>query len=110
MIGLALIVFSIGIVEIGRGLYLRNQLSHAVDVAAREILTDLDASDAELEASIRSNFYAGDQAALLVTLGSETLDGAAFRSIKLNYPLELLIPALSLDTVQVSVVRRVPAG
>lgn len=110
MIGLVLIMFSIGIVEIGRGLYLRNQLSHVIDVAARQVLTNMNASDADLETSIRTNFSAGDPNALLVTLGSETLDGTTFRSIKLNYPLELLIPALSLDVVQVSLMRRVPAG
>lgn len=110
IICLVLIVFSVGIVEIGRGLYLRNQLLHAVDVAARQIITNLNASDVELESAIRTRFSAGTPDALQVTLGVETLDGITFRTIKINYPLDLMIPALNLETIPVTVARRMPAG
>lgn len=108
MIGFVLMLFCIGTLEIGRGLYLRNQLSHALDSAARGVLTGIAASDDDVEAAISSGFYADDPTLLEISLGIETIDSTVYRTVTLGYPLDLLIPGLSGGVIQITLDRRIP--
>ena len=107
IIAWVLILVCIGTVELGRGLYVRNELSYAADHAARMILMS-DAFDQELEDAVRSRFLGADDD-LVVVFGKETSGAPAisYRTVVLTYPFKLLIPGLS-DTISLSVNRRVP--
>ena len=115
MIVWALIFLCLGIMEIGRGLHVRNEMSYAADLAARRILTFeaysgtvLQPSDEKaLEQEVRKAFKGARPEDLSVTFPLE--EGGDFRIILLEHPFSLLIPGLR-GTFDMTVSRRVPIG
>jgi Flp pilus assembly protein TadG len=105
----ALILVCLGVIEFGRGLHVRNEMSSAGDRAARMILTNPAVTDGDLAVSVREAFISPKPELLEVTFGTETADGIAFRTMLIQYPLSLLIPGLG-DPITLTVSRRVPTG
>ena len=103
IIAQVMIFASLGVIEFGRGLYVRNQLSYVADFAARKILIGI--ADGELEAQIREEFHGGAPERLEITLPPED---NGFRAVQLSYPVTLLIPAFAANSFTISVVRLVP--
>lgn len=133
IVSLLLVVLSLGIVEFGRGLYVRNQLSYAADLVARKVLLQGSAAvptltqtgllgtaltttssataqllDSVLETDLRAAFTSGDPGLLQVVLGTETADGIAFRTVSVSYPMPLLVPGLVSAAINLRVARRIP--
>lgn len=108
IISLVLVLVTLGVIEFGRGLNIRNQLSQAADYGARKILTDKQISDSALETTVRSAFSAADGGVLTVTIGAESVNGVQFRTITLSYPFTPLIPGLSSGQINLSLARRTP--
>lgn len=108
LVALMAITLFLGIIEFGRGLYMRNQMSYAVDIAARKILTDPAAAESELETLIRDAISFGASGDLAVSFGTETINGTPFRNLFVSYPVTLLIPDLSKGTFTLRINRRVP--
>jgi Flp pilus assembly protein TadG len=103
-----LVLVTFGVIELGRGLNVRNQLSQAADYGARKILIDKQISDGALESEIRSAFAAPAPALLQVTIGAETVDGLQFRTVTLRYPFTLLIPGVLSGAIDLRLARRTP--
>ena len=108
LIAMVAICVFLGIVEFGRALYMRNELSYAADLAARKILVNPLVATADLETTIRSSLTFGDSEELQLTFGTESVDGASFRTLSVRQPLTLLIPNLSNAGVVFTIDRRVP--
>lgn len=108
IISLVLMLVVLGVIEFGRGLNMRNQLSQAADYGARQILTNKAITDSALETSVRSAFIAGSSGSLTVTIGTETVNGIQFRTITLGYPFTPLVSGLANGTINLSVARRTP--
>lgn len=112
---LPLLLLSLGIVEFGRALFVRNDLSYAADVAARKVLIDQipatasesDAS-AALNSAVRGAFGGGDPSLLQVSVKTETVDGVTFRVLSIRYPFTLLLVGLSNSPIGLAVSRRIP--
>jgi Flp pilus assembly protein TadG len=102
------VLLTFGVIELGRGLNVRNQLSQAADFGARKILIDKQISDSALESDIRSAFTATAPTLLQVTIGTETVDGLQFRTVTLSYPITLLIPGISSGVIDLQLARRTP--
>ena len=101
------IMLSIGILEFGRALWLRNHISHAADVGARTLLLNADATNTDLEDATRAAFV-GDPSALQITVTTQTASGVTYRLIQLQYPLTLFLPGLSTPTITFGLQRRIP--
>lgn len=110
LIAMVAISFFLGIVEFGRALYMRNELSFAADIAVRNILINPTIADSDLEIAIRSSITFGNSEALQVTFGNESVDGMSFRKVLLSQPLTLLIPNLSNAGIMLTIDRRVPVA
>lgn len=108
MIAMVAISVFLGIVEFGRALYMRNELSFAADLAARRILTNPAVTDSDLETTIRSSSTFVDSENLQLTFGTESVDGLSFRTVLLTQPLTLLIPNLSEANIMLTINRRIP--
>jgi Flp pilus assembly protein TadG len=108
IISMVMMIVTLGIIEMGRGLNLRNQLSHAADYGARKILNEKAIADTIVESAIRSAFIAASSDLLQVTLGVETVDAMSFRTISITYPFVPIIPQISSGTITLSVSRRIP--
>jgi hypothetical protein len=105
----ALVFVCLGVLEFGRALHVRNELSFAADHAARMILTDPLVTNSKLEEKVRDAISGSEPAGFSVIFGDvETdADGLRSRTMLIEYPFSLLIPTLS-DTITLSVSRRVP--
>lgn len=108
IVSLILMLVTWGVIEFGRGLNIRNQLSQAADYGARKILTDKLISDSALETTVRSAFSAAAGGGLTATIGAESVNGVQFRTITLSYPFTPLIPGLSSPQIYLRVARRTP--
>lgn len=109
IVGFLMILLMLGIIEFGRGLLVKNELSYLVDVGSRDLLLDPGVSESTLASKVRSVFT-GDKGLLDVAVTPETIDGVQYRSISIVYPLKLLVPGLSDKPLSLSVTRRVPVG
>jgi Flp pilus assembly pilin Flp len=105
----ALIFVCLGVIEFGRGLHVRNEMSFAADFAARRILTDPLVSNSDLTKAVDDAFLGPKKELLVVSFGNETVNGVAFRTMLIQYPFSLLIPGLQ-DAMTLTVSRRVPIG
>lgn len=110
IISVVLIMLLVGIVDFGRTLYVKNQLSFLADRAARSVLVDPNITDTSLETTLRGDFTGGDPLDLTVTISADTIGGVDFRVISIDYPITLFIPNLASSTLDLNVTRRMPAG
>lgn len=112
---LPLMAVSLGIVEFGRALYIRSDLSHAADFAARKVLIGLipqNSSESEMlskvDSAVREAFSGGAPEPLQVSVVKETIDGAEFWVVAIQYPLTLLVPGLKDSPIRLNLSRRIP--
>lgn len=110
LVGLVAIVLFLGIIEFGRVLYMRNQMSYAMDLGARQILTNPTVANTQVETSIRNAIRFATPESLLVTFGTRSVDGLPFRTVLISYPVTLLIPGLTNASIVLKIDRIVPLG
>ena len=110
LVGLVAIVLFLGVLEFGRVLYMRNEMSYATDLGARQILTNPAVANDLVESSIRNAIRFGSPASLLVTFGTKSVDGLPFRTLLVSYPVTLLIPGLTNANIMLKIDRIVPLG
>ena len=108
LVGLVAITLFLGIVEFGRSLYMRNAMYFAMDLASRKIMTNATVANSDVETAIRGAIAFGASSDLLITFGTESLNGVSFRTILIRYPITLLIPGLTNRAVMLTVDRRIP--
>lgn len=100
----------IGGIDMGRTFFVKHQLSHLADQAARSVLLDPDVSDATLTAFVQNGFTAGDASQVTVNIAAEASGGIDYRVIRIDYPMTLFIPNLTSQTFGLNVDRRVPVS
>ncbi len=92
LVGLPIIILTLGLFEFGRGLHIHNALNEVADRAQRAVLVDQTVSDAELESQIRTAFRAGPPDDLVIVHGTEVLDGQDYRRVDLSFDMRLILP------------------
>jgi Flp pilus assembly protein TadG len=110
LVGLIAITLFLGIIEFGRGLYMRNEMNFAMDMAERKILTNPAVANADVETIIRQAILYETPASLQITFGTTTVSGLSFRTVQIRYPVTLLIPGLTNASFMLNVDRLVPLG
>lgn len=110
LVGMVAIATFLGILEFGRTLYMRNEISYAVDLATRQILTNATVPDAEVETVIRDAITFGGSANLQISFGTESFNGVAFRTVLVRYPVTLFVPGIPDGSFMLTIDRRVPLG
>lgn len=108
LVGLVAITLFLGIIEFGRSLYMRNEMSYAMDLAERQILTNPTVANADLETVIRNAITFEVPANLQITFGTTSVNGLAFRTVLIRYPVTLLIPGLTTRSFTLKIDRIVP--
>lgn len=110
LIGMLLIVVSIGTIEGGRALFIFNELAHAADRAARAIMIDPGISASDLADQVRDENLLTGLAPDLVTVtpGAVVDSGITFRTVRLAYPFTPMVSGLTLGSFTMTTDRRVP--
>jgi len=110
-IGLILIMFTFGLIEFGRAYYVQSKLSHAVDLAARIILTKADTPDQVLADEIAKAFEDDPPAPTVTVTAGSTGSGptlVSFKTIDVRVTFRPLVPELLFSGVEMRITRRVP--
>ena len=102
------IFLCLGILELGRGLLLRGELSHAIDLGARRILLDNAVADQTIIDAVKAGIKLTDATKVDVTTQSLNDDNGAFRMIEARTQHQFILPFIALDTVVIGVKRRIP--
>lgn len=108
VVGLLFIMLTIGVIETGRALYVRNHMAHAADVAARRLLIDTSTSNETLDSAIRAAFTQGDPDLLEIAFQNEVVDGIDSRRMAIEYPLTLRFVGMPMIGITLTIQRRVP--
>lgn len=111
LIAMPLMLFTFGITEIGRALFMQQQLSFATDAAARELYIAPDIAPATLSTQIVDGLFLGDPDRLTVVIGGATpAPGIVkFETIHLtvNYEFQSLLPQLVTSQIPLNFERTV---
>jgi Flp pilus assembly protein TadG len=111
LIAVPLLTFTFGIIEIGRALFMQQQLSFAADAAARELYIAPDTDPATLSAQIVDDLFLADPARLTVLIGSATGSSGttAFDTVQLSisYDFQSVVPGFVTDQIPLSFERNV---
>lgn len=111
LISIPLLMFTFGITELGRAVFMQQSLSHAVDTAARGLYLDPDRTAATIKADILSNLFLAVPAQLDVLVGPVTdAPGTdSFRTIRLevDYEFRSVIPDWITDRIPLNFERTV---
>lgn len=107
-VGLLFIMLTIGVIETGRALHVRNHMGHAADVAARRLLIDASTPDGTLDGVIRSAFTQGDPDLLEIGFQNEVVDDVECRRMAIEYPLTLGFAGMPAIGITLTVQRRIP--
>ncbi len=117
LVCLPLFLLVLGVIEFGRAFYVRNDLSYAADVAARQVLIGKIARDApdseaqtKLASAVRDNFDGGDPGLLEIAVTKQTVDGIDFRVLSIRYPFAFFLPGLAEAPFSLALSRRIPIG
>jgi len=110
-IGMVIIMLAFGSVEFGRAFYLRNKLSHAVDLAARAILVKPDTGNDALEAEILAAFDDEHEVPSVTITSGSTGSGTtlvSFKTVDASVTFRSLVPELISGGIVMRISRRVP--
>jgi Flp pilus assembly pilin Flp len=110
IIGMALIVITVGTVELGRAFYAYNKLSHAADVAARRVLTNANIDNTILASGVFTSFSQSEQLVLRVQVSAPAApeSGVNYTILTVTLPFKPLLPSLMTDTIDLQVTRKIP--
>jgi len=107
-IGMLLFTSTIGIVEVGRALFLLNELAYAADRASRLIMLQFDITEADLAALVRDEDLLPGLVADNVSVTSPPQPAtAAFRTVTLSYALTPMVSGLTISPVTLTAARQV---
>jgi len=110
-LGLILIMLTFGGVEFGRAFYLKNKLSHAVDLAGRLILTKPDTANDAIREEILKAFEDEQEVPSVTITSGSTGSGTAlvsFKTVDASVTFRSLVPELVAGGINLRVSRRIP--
>jgi Flp pilus assembly protein TadG len=90
IIPVALMIF-LGIVEVGRAMWVRTSLQFVAEEGARYMMVHQNAPDAELSAFALSKLVGVDPASVDLSLDRETVDGTDFVTINATFQFQYVV-------------------
>lgn len=108
IVGLVLIIGTVGTIEVGRALFMFNELAHAADRAARVVMLNFEVAESDLTDVVRDGDLLTALVPADVLVGSALpVTGAKFRVVKLTYPFTPMVSDLTIGSVTLTATRRV---
>ncbi len=104
------VIFCMGLIDFGRNVDAQSRLAHAADAAARTLFLDKAATEAQVNARIKTSFPTLGYDRMTLHVTSETVNTKPYRRITVSLPLIFLTPGFSGKNGTVTVERLVPLG
>lgn len=89
------ILFIIGILQLGFGIYCGDDVRHAIERGSRIYISNPTATDAQLSTAIASNLTTVQLSAITLTATDQTVSGAAMKSVAWTYSYALQVPFMN---------------
>ena len=109
-IGMLLILGTVGTIEVGRALFMMNELAYAADRAARVVMLKFDTTKTDLTTAVQDpDFLTGlVPANVIVDVTPETPSASdTFRVVTLTYNFTPMISGFTIDAVPLTAERNV---
>lgn len=103
-----LLLFMFGIIEFGRVMWINSSLQYSVEKAARYVITNNDATDAEITAYAENHIYGLSLDGIAFSSSTEEYDGVVFITIIAAYTFEPLVDFLSFGDIDLEGRTRIP--
>lgn len=98
LIAMPLVMFTFGITEIGRAMFMQQSLSAATDIAARMLYINPNTPVADLRTAVLDELFLGDPARLTVTRDAATVVSGttSFKAVNLvvSYDFVSVVPGI----------------
>ena len=108
LVGAMLIAVCSGVLVIGWGLQMRNEMSHAADRVVRYVVMKPKASASAVEAELRKALPAYNADRLQVATSTVKVGTVDYRIVTLKYPFAFDFPGVPAQSLTLSVSRRAP--
>lgn len=95
LIALPLVLFTFGIIEFARLMFVEQEVVYAADRAARVLYISPTATQAELDAALQGSFWVINPAKLSVSYGATTVAGQPGVNLNITYVFDFLVPLIS---------------
>ncbi|WP_162300857.1 TadE/TadG family type IV pilus assembly protein [Alkalilacustris brevis] len=104
------IVLCLSILEVGRAVYLRNELAYAVDLGARKVLLDPAVAEQDVLDTVRAGLTGANrgQADIETQVIADGL--REYRLVAASIPFAFIVPFVQKGAFSLSVHRRIPLG
>lgn len=107
-IGMLLILGTVGLIEVGRALFMINELAHAADRAARVVMLKFNVLESDLTAAVRDDaFLTGLVPESVSVVSPLPATGDVFRFVELSYDFTPMISDFTIGSVTLTADRRV---
>ena len=106
-IAMLLILGTVGLIEVGRALFMMNELAHAADRAARVVMLKFDVLESDLTVAVRDNFLTGLVPEKVGVLSPQPTTAETFRLVQLSYDFTPMISDFTIGSVTLTADRRV---
>lgn len=107
-IAMLLILGTVGMIEVGRALFMANELAHAADRAARAVMLKFDIPESDLTVAVQDErFLTGLVPESVNVVSPIPVTGDVFRFVELSYDFTPMISDLTIGSVTLTADRRV---
>ena len=107
-IAMLLILGTVGTIEVGRALFMMNELAHAADRAARVVMLDFDIEESDLTEAVQDeDRLTGLVPADVTVVSAVPATGDTFRSVRLTYAFTPMISGFTIASVPLTAERSV---
>lgn len=96
LIALPLVLFTFGIIEFARLMFVEQEVVFAADRVARVLYITPTASQADLNSTLHDKLWLIDPTRLSVTYSNTTVGGQPAVNLHITYVFEFMVPSLSL--------------
>ena len=102
------ILLCLSVLEVGRALYTRSELSYAIDLGARRVLLDPDIQDQDVSDTIRLGLTASIRSQVTIETRRTSDTGNEHRLVEASVPFTFIVPFVPQGSFVLAVRRRIP--
>lgn len=107
LVAVPLLLMTLGAIELGRVLFIREELIYAADQAARKLHLDPALSDGQIDAALRTELRVADPDQLGVGIVRNSGSAVDNVTVTLNYDVHLIVNILPAGMIALDYQRRI---
>jgi Flp pilus assembly protein TadG len=102
------IALCVAVIEFGLALQTRNELTQAADRGIRFVVLNPEASHETVQTQVEGLLSSYDSDSLLVEVGTQTINSTEYRTISIDYDIQVWVPGMSMSLFTLRAFQQVP--